>query len=87
MCRVLQVLMVFQGIKVLQVLQDPWVHPSLDHQDPQAQQDPKDHQGFWDLQVKRDQTVIVQFQGLLEILVALGQMESQGVLVRWGIQV
>lgn len=87
MCRVLQVLVVFQGIKVLQVLQDPWVHPSPDHQDPQAHQDPKDLQGFWDLQVKQDQTVRVQSQGLVEILVVLGQMESQGVLVRWGIQV
>lgn len=87
MCRVLRVLKVFQGIKVLQVLQDPMVHPSPAHQDPQAPPDPKDHQGVWDLPVNLDRTVKIQSQGLVEILVVLEQMESQGVLVTWGIQV
>lgn len=87
MNRVLQVLLVFQGIKVLQVPQDPLVHLSPAHQDLQAPQDPKDHKGIWDLQVNLEQTVKVQSQGLVEILVLLERMESQGVLVTWGIRV
>lgn len=41
MCRALQVSKVFQGIRVLRVLQAPQVHLSLDNQDPRVPQDLK----------------------------------------------
>lgn len=79
--------MVFQEIRVLQVLQDSLVNPNLVHQDPKVSQDPQAQQVSSDLLVNLDQTVKVQSQGLMETLVVLEKMESQGVWGRWGIQV
>lgn len=87
MCWAFQVVMVFQEIRVLQVLQDTLAHPSLAPQVPKVPQDPKALQVGLDFQVNLDQTVKVQSLGLREILAVLDQTESQGVLVTWGIRV